>query len=314
MVITHKINNLALIGAPTDIGAGARGGSMGPEAIRVAGLEQALSQIGLRVIDKGNIAGPLNPMQQDPIDGYRHLNETVIWCEEIREAFYQSLNQQELPILLGGDHSLAIGSIAGVAQYCHEVGKKLNILWLDAHADFNTASTSPSGNIHGMPLATVYGLGHAKLNNIFASRPAEKINNTALVGVRSVDTHEKQQLNQYPIHVFDMRMIDEHGMRTVIEKAIHLLDDPNAHLHVSFDVDFLDPSIAPGVPTTVQGGPNYREAQLCMEMIHDSGLLGSLDIMELNPAFDNKNKTAKLTVELVESLFGKQILARNSVH
>lgn len=313
MIISQNFNNLALIGAPTDIGAGERGSSMGPEAIRVAGIEEALESMGLEVIDKGNVVGPMNPMQE-PHDGYRHLNETIRWCEEIREEFYQSLNQQELPILLGGDHSLAIGSIAGVAQYCHEVGKKLNILWLDAHADFNTANTSPSGNIHGMPLAAIYGLGHEKLRKIFNTRPYEKINNTVMVGVRSVDTHEKQQLNQHPIHVFDMRMIDEHGMKTVIEKAIHLLDDPDAHLHVSFDVDFLDPSIAPGVPTTVPGGPNYREAQLCMEMIHDSGLLGSLDIMELNPACDTQNKTAKLTVELLESLFGKQILARNSVH
>lgn len=310
----HKLSKtIALIGAPTDIGASRRGCSLGPEAIRVAGLEKALRGLGLEVLDKGNLVGPQNP-QEKPVAGYRHLDQTVQWCEEVREAFYRSLMQKELPILLGGDHSLAIGSIAGIAQYCAEVKKKLNILWLDAHADFNTAETSPSGNIHGMPLAAVCGLGHAKFKKIFNSRSSQPISTIVQVGVRSVDTLEKQQLNQHPIHIMDMRMIDEHGMREIMERALNFLDEPNAHLHVSFDIDVLDPTIAPGVGTPVLGGPTYREAQLCMEMIHDSGLLGSLDIVELNPALDERNKTAELTVELVESLFGKHILARNPLH
>ncbi|MBI4357453.1 MAG: arginase [Gammaproteobacteria bacterium] len=302
-----------LIGVPTDIGSGLRGASMGPEAIRVAGLERALRNLGLIVLDKGNIIGPPNP-EEPPVGGYRHLEATIQWCEEVRESFYLSLVNGELPILLGGDHSMAIGSIAGIGRYCFETGKKLNILWLDAHADFNTADTSPSGNIHGMPLAIVCGLGHPKFKKVLNAKPFQSISTVVQIGVRSIDTLEREQLNQYPIHILDMRMLDEHGMRVMMEKALNLLVDPGAHLHVSLDVDFLDADIAPGVSTPVKGGPSYREAQLCMEMIYDTGCLGSLDIMELNPAFDERNKTAELTVELVESLFGKQILARNPLH
>jgi arginase len=215
--------------------------------------------------------------------------------------------------LLGGDHSLAIGSVAGISRYCAENKKNLAILWLDAHADFNSADTSPSGNIHGMPAAVIQGVGHPDLVKICQSQPMfVKPVELIQVGIRSVDAAEKLMLNQSTVKVFDMRLIDEIGVRSIMERALGIISKiKSVHLHVSFDIDFLDPTIAPGVATTVSGGVNYREAQLMMEMIHDSGLASSLDIVELNSAFDDHNKTANLTVELIESFFGKQVLARN---
>lgn len=312
IIRSTSFRRLALIGAPTDIGASARGVSMGPEALRVAGIDRALRSLGLEVVDKGNISGPTNPMQPSQ-DGYRHLGETIEWCAALREAVYNSLVERELPVVMGGDHSLAIGSVSGVAKYCAEKGKKLFIFWLDAHADFNTPETSPSGNIHGMPVAVMSGFGHPKLLALGHAIPMVDPSQVVQVGIRSVDAIEKHRVTESGVTVFDMRQIDEIGMRGTMDRALDIANKENAHLHVSFDVDFLDPHIAPGVATTVQGGPNYREAQLCMEMIHDSGLVGSLDIVEINPAFDIENKTAVLAVELVESIFGKQILARRPI-
>lgn len=313
MMEIWQTKRLTLIGGPTDVGASVRGASMGPEALRVAGIERALKRLGYWVLDKGNVFGPDNPLAR-PVDGYRHLKEVVSWCQTVRDSVYQSLMQGETPILLGGDHSLSIGSIAAIARYCVEQRKKLILVWLDAHADFNTPETSTSGNLHGMPLAVILGLGHSHLLQIGQEWIPKALTHTVLIGVRSVDALEKFQLTKADVVVFDMRMIDEHGIGTVMEKALEIAQQEAVHLHVSFDTDFLDPLIAPGVASTVPGGPTYREAQLCMEMIHDSGLLGSLDITELNPTYDHQNKTAQLIVELVESLFGKQILARNPVH
>ena len=297
-----------LIGAPTDIGAGARGASMGPEALRVAGLQAALESHGLRVLDAGNLSGPGNPWLP-PLNGYRHLPEVVAWNGAVCEAVYGALGRGHLPILLGGDHCLGVGSIAAVARHCREQGHKLRVLWLDAHADFNTSALTPSGNVHGMPVACLCGLGPAELTGIGGHTPALRPDQIRQIGIRSVDAGEKRLVHAHGLEVFDMRYIDEEGMRRTMERALDGLDD-NTHLHVSFDVDFLDPDIAPGVGTTVPGGPTYREAQLCMEMIADSGRLGSLDIVELNPALDVRNKTAELAVDLVESLFGKSTLMR----
>lgn len=304
---------ISLIGAPTDVGAGRRGSVMAPEALRVAGIEKALRGLGHEVNDRGNLAGPLNP-ELPSYHGHRHLAETVQWSKLVKQATAKCLANDEVPVMMGGDHSMAIGSIAAIAHHCKNVGKKLNVLWLDAHADFNTSSTSPSGNIHGMPLAVLYGMGHPELLKVVDGSASDLLSHVVQIGIRSVDALEKEQLTKFDVNVFDMRMIDEYGMRAVMKQALEICSEPNSHLHVSFDVDFLDPNIAPGVATTEQGGPNYREAQLCMEMIYDTGLLGSLDIVELNPAYDHKNKTAVLAVELVESLFGKQILARKSLH
>ncbi len=305
-------SKVSLIGAPTDIGAGARGASMGPEALRVAGLHAALVGHGLDVVDRGNLAGPTNPWLA-PDAGYRHLPEVVAWNRAVHDAVYAELQDGRLPILLGGDHCLGIGSISAVARHCRATRKKLRVLWLDAHADFNTSELTPSGNIHGMPVACLCGLGPRELVEIGAEdgHPGPAISAKAVrqIGIRSVDPGEKRLVHQAGLEVFDMRYIDEMGMRHTMELALATLD-ANTHLHVSFDVDFLDPEIAPGVGTTVPGGPTYREAQLCMEMIADSGRLASLDIMELNPALDVRNKTAVLAVDLVESLFGKSTLMR----
>jgi arginase len=297
-----------LIGAPTDIGASDRGASMGPEALRVAGLAGALANRGLRVFDRGNLAGPGNPWQE-PVEGYRHLDEVVRWNRLVHDAVYAELNTKRLPILLGGDHSLGIGSISAVARHCRENGKKLLVLWLDAHADFNTSELSPSGNVHGMPVACLCGFGPRELVGMGGVVPAISPKWIRQVGIRSVDPGEKRFVHEQGLEVFDMRYIDEMGMRNTMEHALAGMD-ARTHLHVSFDVDFLDPEIAPGVGTTVPGGPSYREAQLCMEMIADTGMLGSLDVMELNPALDVRNKTAVLAVDLIESLFGKSTLMR----
>ena len=299
---------LSLIGAPTDIGAGARGAVMGPEALRVAGLAEALRQHGAEVIDRGNLGGPANPWLP-PQHGYRHLDEVVEWNRGVHDAVLAELRLGRLPLLMGGDHCLAIGSIGAVARHCREAGKKLRVLWLDAHADFNTSVLTPSGNIHGMPVACLCGHGPQALLEIGGQVPALNPKWIREIGIRSVDAGEKRLVHQVGLEVFDMRYIDEMGMRHTMELALATLG-AHTHLHVSFDVDFLDPPIAPGVGTTVPGGPTYREAQLCMEMIADTGRLASLDVMELNPALDVRNQTASVAVDLIESLFGKSTLMR----
>ncbi|MBC6941300.1 MAG: arginase [Xanthomonadales bacterium] len=301
-------NAVSLIGAPTDIGAGTRGASMGPEALRVAGIGAALAARGLDVVDRGNLQGPFNPWQP-PHEGYRHLPEVVAWNRAVMGAVARELDQQRVPILLGGDHCLAIGSITAVARHCRESGARLTVLWLDAHADFNTAAITPSGNVHGMPVACLCGFGPEALTELGGDAPQLAPGQLRQIGIRSVDPPEKRLVHDVGLDIYDMRYIDEVGMRRVMEEALGKLGADD-HLHVSFDVDFLDPTIAPGVGTTVAGGPSYREAQLCMEMIADSGRLGSLDIMELNPALDTRNQTALLAVDLVESLFGKSTLMR----
>ncbi|GIX32666.1 MAG: arginase [Lysobacterales bacterium] len=306
---TDRFPPVALIGAPTDIGAGHRGASMGPEALRVAGIVSALAARGLKVEDRGNLTGPLNPWQP-PVNGYRHLSEVATWNAVVHDAYYRALADGRLPILLGGDHSLAVGSISAVARFCRERGKRLRVLWLDAHADFNTHEITPSGNLHGMPVACLCGIGPRELTHLAGFAPVLYPDDIRQIGVRSVDEGERRLVHEVGLEIYDMRYVDEIGMRRVMEEALSGLDE-NTHLHVSFDVDFLDPEIAPGVGTTVPGGPNYREAQLCMEMIADTGRLGSLEIVELNPAFDEHNKTARLAVDLVESLFGKSTLMRD---
>jgi arginase len=302
---------VSLIGAPTDVGAADRGAAMGPEALRVAGLAAALRAREMEVLDLGNLSGPGNPWEPAR-DGYRHLPEVLRWNERVYESVHTQLREGRLPILLGGDHCLSIGSISAVARYCREQGRRLRLLWLDAHADFNTRALSPSGNVHGMPVACLCGFGPPELTGIGGLRPAIQPSWVRQIGVRSVDAGEKRFVHEQGLDVFDMRYIDEMGMRQTMEQALAGLDG-DTHLHVSFDVDFLDPDIAPGVGTQVPGGPTYREAQLCMEMIADTRRLGSLDVVELNPAFDVRNKTALLAVDLIESLFGKSTLVRRPV-
>jgi len=281
---------------------------MGPEALRVAGLPAALRRHGLEVMDCGNVSGPANPGLVK-VDGYRNLAEVTAWNLEVHDAVYRELRAQRLPILLGGDHSLSIGSISAVARRCRDLDRPLRVLWLDAHTDFNTRELSPSGSLHGMPVSCLCGFGPRELVQIGGPRPTLRPQWIRQIGIRSVDTGERRFVHEQHLDVFDMRCIDELGMKGVMKLALQDLD-AGTHLHVSFDVDFLDPEIAPGVGTTVAGGLSYREAQLCMEMIADTGRMASLDIMELNPALDVRNKTAVIAVDLVESLFGKSTLMR----
>ena len=307
--MTRIFPPVSLIGVPTDIGAGHRGASLGPEALRIAGLAQALAGRRVDVRDCGNLAGPANPWLP-PVDGYRHLAQVVEWNTALMEASLGELRDGRMPVVLGGDHCLGIGSIAAVARHCRDTGKQLRVLWLDAHADFNTSAITPSGNVHGMPVACLCGLGPDALTQLGGPAPQMHPHQFRQIGIRSVDPEEKRLVKQHGVDIYDMRYIDEIGMKRVMEQALAGVD-ADTHLHVSFDVDFLDPGIAPGVGTTVPGGPNYREAQLAMEMIADSGRMGSLDIVELNPVLDNRNMTAELAVDLVESLFGKSTLMRD---
>ena len=303
-----RMQGVSLIGAPTDVGAGVRGARMGPEALRVAGVTQAIERLGVEVRDRGNLAGPSNPWQA-AVDGFRHLPEVAQWNQLLHDAVYRGLREERMPIVMGGDHCLGIGSISAVARHCRERKRRLRVLWFDAHSDFNTATLTPSGNIHGMPVACLCGHGPRQLTAIGGHVPALDARDLRLVGIRSVDEGEKRLVHEQGIEVFDMRYIDEMGMRHAMARALEGVDT-ETHLHVSLDVDFLDPEISPGVGTTVRGGPTYREAQLCMEMVADTGRLASLDVVELNPALDVRNQTAELAVDLIESLMGKSTLVR----
>ncbi|MBX3702659.1 MAG: arginase [Steroidobacteraceae bacterium] len=304
------MKKVSLVGAPTDVGAGTRGASMGPEALRVAQLQAMLDSQGVEVADRGNLQGPGNP-GLPPVEGYRHLPQVVAWNRAVFEACRAEYAAGRLPILIGGDHSLAIGAIAAAAQRARRSGKALRVLWFDAHADANTSVLTPSGNIHGMPVAILLGHGPEALVEIGGKGPALRPSEIRQIGIRSVDPGEKRFVHELGFEVFDMRYIDEQGMRATMNAALAGLDG-GTHLHVSLDVDFLDPDIAPGVGTTVPGGPSYREAQLCMEMVADTGLLASLDVTELNPALDVHNRTAGVVVDLVGSLFGKSTLMRRT--
>ncbi|MBU1358100.1 MAG: arginase [Gammaproteobacteria bacterium] len=299
---------IELIGAPTDVGASVRGAGMGPDALRVADLAATLTRLGFGVVDKGNLAGPATPWTE-PLGGLRHLDEVIAWNRAVYHAVDGALGAGHLPILMGGDHCLGIGSMSAVAWHARQRGKKLRVIWLDAHTDVNTELTSPSGNIHGMPVACLLGHGPAALTGWSGERAAVGPEALRFIGIRSVDADEKAAIRALGLQVFDMRHIDEHGMRTTMTEALHDIDE-DTHLHVSFDLDCLDPDYAPGVGTGVRGGPTLREMQLCMEMIADTRQLASLDVMELNPALDVRNRTAEVAVELIESLFGKSTLVR----
>ena len=304
-----KPQPVSVFGVPTDVGAGTRGASMGPEALRVAGLVEALAARGVDVVDRGDVTGPRNPWMA-PVDGYRHLDEVVAWNRAVMDMSAAELAAGRMPVMLGGDHCLAIGSITAVARHCRAQGRKLRVLWIDAHADFNTCTITPSGNCHGMPVACLCGLGPEALVDLGGPGPMLSPSDVRQIGIRSVDPEEKRLVREHGLDIYDMRYIDEVGMKQVMEEALAGLD-PDTHLHVSFDVDVLDPSIAPGTGTRVPGGLDYREAQLMMEMIADAGGADSLDVVEVNPALDKRNRTAMLAVDLVESLFGKSTLMRD---
>ncbi len=297
-----------IIGAPVQEGNSYPGCDMGPSSLRAAGIVSTLRQLGHDVEDLGTVVpGPILPRTHGNA-AVKALAEISARTAAIAEAAFKA-SDEAMPIFLGGDHSMAAGTVTGVARRAAELKRPLFVLWLDAHTDFNTNALTPTGNIHGMPVACLCGHGPAQITGMSGQTPDIDPAWVRQIGIRSVDDGEKRLVHQAGLEVFDMRYLDEMGMRATMEAALAGLD-ADTHLHVSFDVDFLDPEIAPGVGTTVMGGPTYREAQLCMEMIADTGLMRSLDVVELNPAFDVRNKTADLAVDLIESLFGKSTLVR----
>ncbi len=303
--------SIALIGVPLELGAGRRGCAMGPAALRTAELAETLRELGHRVVDHGDVAPGGAPASDKTRAGNaRHFDLISAWSRAIDEAVGGVLARGEIPIVMGGDHALAMGSVNAVAAHQRAEERELFVLWLDAHADFNTPASSPSGNMHGMPVAML--VGEAGFADMFAPARLAPLDprNMVLFGIRSVDREERAMLAARGIQVFDMRHIDEFGVVASIKSVIESVRAKNGVLHVSLDVDFLDPSIAPAVGTTVSGGATYREAHLIMEMLYDSGLVGSLDIVELNPFLDERGKSAHLLVDLAASLFGRRILER----
>ncbi|MBL8589860.1 MAG: arginase [Methylobacteriaceae bacterium] len=314
MIRTSDDNpRVALIGAPVDEGAGAEGALMGPAALRVAGLPQMLRDLGCDVQDRGDLAMPADGASGlDDVAHARSRNAGLVagWTRAIHDATFAALQDERLPVVLGGDHSLSMGSVTAVARHCAARNIPLAVLWLDAHADFNTPETSPSGNMHGMSVAMV--CGDDALRPLLGGRPLVPVDprRVHLFGLRSVDHDERERVMRAGIEAVDMRRIDEFGVSALMRQMLERAGAERPHLHVSLDVDFLDPSIAPAVGTTVPGGATYREAHLIMEMLHDSGLVGSLDIVELNPFLDERGRSARLLAELTASLFGRTVIDR----
>jgi arginase len=281
---------------------------MGPSAVRVAGLEARLEELGHIVEDAGNVDVEI-PEQKHAGDPHaKYLKEITETCTKHAELVVKTLEAGKVPLVLGGDHSVGAGTVAGVAEFYRRQNQKIGLLWIDAHTDINTPETSPSGNVHGMPLGAIMGLGPAELANIFNFSPKVNPENCVLVGVRYIDAVEKENVRRAGIEVFTMRDIDERGMRTVMEEALRAAGRGTAGYHVSLDMDWVDPEDAPGVGTPVRGGATYREAHLAMEIIADHGRMLSFEIVEVNPVIDEHNRTADLAVELALSAFGKKIL------
>src|SRR5579884_1825432 len=299
---------IAIIGAPLDLGAGRRGVDMGPSAVRVADLNARLVSIGYEVADLGNVkvvqpeTTPEGPQQA------RYLPQIVDTCTELAHRVHDALGAGQTPLVLGGDHSIAVGTVAGVAKHYHDGGRRIWLIWIDAHADMNTPDTSPSGNVHGMPLACCIGLGPPELTQIYDFAPKVDPHNVALIGIRSVDQRERDHVQASGVRAFTMRDIDERGLGAIMEEAIRIASSGTAAFHLSLDMDAVDPQEAPGVGTPVKGGITYREAHLAMETLCDCGKMCSLEVVEVNPVIDEVNRTASLAVELILSALGKRIL------
>lgn len=301
-------STIAIIGAPMDLGAGRRGVDMGPSAIRVANIHRRIASLGYKVEDLGNVAveqaesSPAGPKRA------RYLAQIAETCLRLAEKVERAAAQGKVPLVLGGDHSIATGSISGIAHHFHKRGEKVGVIWVDAHADMNTPQTSPSGNVHGMPLACLVGKGPKALTHLFGYAPKIDPRNVALVGVRDVDILEAPHVKKSGVRAFTMRDIDEKGLPRTMEEAIDIASAGTAGIHLSFDMDSVDPAEAPGVGTPVRGGITYREAHLAMELISDAAKLVSLEVVEVNPVLDIANRTADLAVELMMSALGKRIL------
>jgi len=300
--------NIELLGVPMDLGSGRRGVDMGPSALRIAGVAAALAARGHRVFDGGDLA--IKNMEEIPI-GSRHaryMGEIARASTLLAKAIERILERKRFPLVLGGDHSIAIGTISGVASYCRKKKKKLGVLWVDAHSDIHVPKTSPSGNIHGMPLAALFGLGPKELSGVGGAGPKIDPQRIALVGIRSLEDGERKHLADLGIRVYTMSEIDRDGIHAVMSDALARVTDGTDCLHVSFDLDAVDPALAPGVGTPVKGGLDYREAHTIMELISASKRMTSLEVVEVNPILDERNRSAVLAVELLESAFGKRIL------
>ncbi len=304
-IATKKIR---VIGVPLDLGQTRRGVDMGPSAMRVAGLEARLEAIGHHVEDGGNVAVAIAETKKSGNPNAKYLKEITSTCLKEAELVIKTLEAGEIPFVIGGDHSVAAGTVSGVAEFYRRKNERIGLIWIDAHGDINTPETSPSGNVHGMPLAAVMGLGPAELANLFGFCPKVQPENCVLVGIRDVDPRERENIRRAGIEFYTMRDIDERGMRTVMEEALRKAGRGTAGYHVSLDMDWVDPEDAPGVGTPVRGGATYREAHLAMEIIADHGRMLSFEIVEVNPVIDEHNRTGDLAVELSMSVFGKKIV------
>ncbi|MFZ0272706.1 MAG: arginase [Acidobacteriaceae bacterium] len=308
-VQTLPPRRIKVIGVPLDLGASRRGVDMGPSAVRVAGLEARLEALGHEVRDSGNISVAIAETKSSGDQSARYLKEITDTCTRAADMVVKSLTEGMTPVILGGDHSVAAGSVSGVAEFYRNQKQKIGLIWIDAHADMNTPASSPSGNVHGMPFAALVGLGPEPLANILGWAPKVQPENAVLIGVRDIDPAEKENIRRAGIsEVYTMRDIDERGMRAVMEEALRAAGRGTAGYHVSLDMDWIDPEDAPGVGTPVRGGATYREAHLAMEIIADHGRMLSLEVVEVNPVIDEHNRTADLAVELISSAFGKKIL------
>ncbi len=297
-----------IIGVPMDLGASRRGVDMGPSALRVAGLAQSMKQIGIQVEDIGNVSVKQAEEQHYGEKKSKYLNEIAETCKGLAQMVEKTLEAGLTPIVMGGDHSIAVGTVGGASAFFRKKEKRIGLVWLDAHADMNTPESSPSGNVHGMPLAAIVGFGPAELTELAGPKPMVNPRNVCLVGVRDIDSKEKRIIKESGVHVFTMRDLDERGMREVMAEALRFAGDETDGVAASLDLDFVDPADAPGVGTPVRGGVTYREAHLAMEMLFDSRLVVSLEVVEVNPVIDQHNQTAILGVELLLSGLGKKIL------
>lgn len=300
--------SVTLIGAPIEEGSGRRGCSMGPTALRIAGIDTALASLGFEVQDAGDLApAPVNDLTADSTA--KLLPVVAAYTRALDEATFTAAQAGSVPIILGGDHALSMGTVSGMARHARKIGRPLFVLWLDAHADFNTPASTPSGNMHGMPVA--FFCGQPGFPGILPEdRPTVDPRRVFQIGIRSVDEVERREIAAHGIRVYDMRALDENGAAAIVREVLAAIEAENGLLHVSFDLDFLDPDIGPGVGTTVPGGATFREAHLIMEMLCDSGCVASLDIVELNPFLDDRGRSARVLVELAASLFGRRILDR----
>ncbi|HUA83929.1 MAG TPA: arginase [Bryobacteraceae bacterium] len=301
-------SHIAIIGAPMDLGAGRRGVDMGPSAMRLAGLNEKLASLGYEIEDLGNLA--VEQPEKLPVGqaNARYLAQIAHTCARLADMVRQTVDEGRVPLVLGGDHSVAIGTLTGVASHFRARGEKIGLIWIDAHADMNTPESSPSGNVHGMPLAAIVGLGAPELTNLCGFAPKVDPEAVSIVGLRSVDEIERQNVRGAGVHAFTMRDIDERGLRSVMQEAIVHATRGTAGFHLSFDMDAVDPQEAPGVGTPVRGGITYREAHLAMEIVNDSNQMLSMEMVEVNPVIDEVNRTALLAVELIMSAMGKRIL------